>query len=1297
MCTNLSRMIHLLVIVFLGLFSNIEGSHMGNEFLVQFPYMPEGQPILMMYSTRLDSFDVYVTAPLALQAVFKRIQLKRFEVSSYTVQRKYLALAGGSTSSIVAKGKLDFGMTVFLAISLHSAASFQAIPSAGWGVEYFVLVPKLGPSIIVISLVNDNEIKIRFAEEMETLASYFTEHLLSTVAVQRKEAYIMQNCTGRTVGEKPLGVTPVKLTSLFAFGVIIGSCEKYEFKSECERADIKIAGGATAEMVFPLMSWGKQFILPSILKKSCEQSLRFLTHKPNTVILVTSNEESQVINVAEAGAMETQRLTSPSIIHVKTSEQIMLYVDYEYPCVKEEDVRFQELVMVVPMHLFMNEYTWSTPSARGYTPAHYISIVAPIDNFFIDIDTRKVSLRWKRDTINRWQTAFSRLEPGTHYISSLTGIPFGMYVVGLTPDYQFIHIAGFHVALDNQESCERTAARYNDGLDNDCDGLIDEERENLKDDDFDGEIDEDMASYASINVTGLSLPLPMPVPPFVAGYLPPECPCPSINSCQMEMCQELNAYIVCLESIVTQTNCDIKTRMEAMRKLRLREIKNSSLSSCISQCPTFLHSCIPAGANTEAKMSCRQYASYLGCLKAVSNNPSCPRTFKDEAERWIIVTENMEIKNLCLQEVAALDIKNISESVNPSDGGPAPEGWHKITGKCIKLIVERKQYAVAVESCSKMESQLLTIMSGDETSEVDNYLTNGEEINSTYVGLKKEGDQWQWDSDDTNSTIQFADWGVEASNDSLNESNNCAVKDKSLGFKWRPVPCNSEHGFICQKSCGAEPLSKSSIYQIRDKFYIANSGSPALRTLIKLVREQEKLQIFKGRCPADPKACAVTGLDKCLNVHTQFDCFQEILRNRRCSKKLKALSVVMLTSLLNECYPPQAGGTTIPTESTIPEGQTDFPINLYTTTEEIFKITASISTRDPASPATPVTTVSLSPGAYCDDLFKRCEPTSAERIAWCQNVDIHWNCMKGILNTKVCSGDSRQRASDWMIENGRPQHCPPTTTTDIPDSIIGIEDLICGPPPKCADSDVNSETICEEDSAGRAQLKCLNEIIDRDFCFPKEAETAKTTRMRIIDNMLDFNCEGLNYDLVRFVQFEPDCEQCITLGRSTLFFYYTLNTTLNANGQCNKLYFDYCNGDENECDQISSWDTACTFESDCSDLKTDPNLRTHPIEAMCNIWEDENTVKQVIVTIPTYLFRSVNYRYRARLSSDFSASNKSAIFGVSKSFIVKNLIDENKAIVEPRSTSGADNPHDLSIFWYIVVAALNVAALVTGV
>ncbi|XP_059141314.1 uncharacterized protein LOC131929181 isoform X2 [Physella acuta] len=1274
-------MIHLLIIICLGLISKVEaqGTNMGVEFQVQFPYMPEGQPILMMYSTMMNKFDVYVTAPFSDHPVFERVRITRLQVSYYVVQRQHLISRSDTTTSIVAKGKQRFGMTVFMPVSVHSAASFLAIPTSGWGLEYYVLVPKTGPSIVLISSVEENEISVRFTERMEQLESQFTEPLLSTLIVNRKQAYIMQNCTGRTVGERPLGVTPVKITALYSFGVIVGTCEEYEFESKCQRKGVKIASGVTAEMLLPARTWGKHFIVPQTLKKSCNQNLRFLTLEENTIIRITAGDQTQVVNVAAGGALETYRLTSQSIVFVKASSRIMMYSDYHYPCNTEENINFQELVVVVPAEVFMNEYIWSTPLARGHTPSHYISVVAPIDNFFLEIDTIKVSLRWKKDMLNRWQTSFSRLSPGTHYISSVTGVPFGIYVVGLTPEYQFFHSAGFFIS-DFSGLCEKTTNRYNDGIDNDCDGFIDEERENVKDDDHDGDEDEDLSSYARTNLEGISLPLPPQVPPFVTGFLPQDCPCPEIQNCEMELCTDLTNYVVCLESIVTLTSCFIQTRMEAMRKLRLKEIKTSSQSHCLKQCPSFLHNCIPSDVTEGDSMSCSQLQSYLNCLKAVTNNPSCSRSFKDEARRWITSTDNMIGKALCLEGMTTA----------------SPEDWQEVAGMCLKLNKAGKQHHEAVRACSNMNSELATIMDANENLGASAALTTGA-VDSAYIALTYINGQWSWPSGLQNAYRNWREGHVNKNNNTADDGKNCATIDKSVEFKWVAVSCNTSHSYMCKRqSCDARPLTKNSNYDLIS----GNPGLPMLRDL-KSEEKDQSILAKKGKCPYFPSTCLHVGvIDPCLTFHDQIDCFQEFFRNRKCTNAYKADSLSKFTNLLNMCIPPPPGGTTLPTESTLPAGHTDFPMDVNVTTRQYEDATESISTRDPGFSAiitTEVRTPSMAPGANCEDMYRVCLPEGSDRLSWCQKVDNHWNCMKGLINTLTCTEDIRNMASQWMIENGRPLHCPPTTPTAIPQVILQIEEKICGMAPTCVDQP-HYESVCQEDSDGRVQLQCLNEVIDKDYCFPREAKSAKLGRMAIVDKMLEYNCEGLNYEAVELLKFEPDCEQCITLGMTTIFFYYHLKETLMSNDQCNTLYFDYCNGDDVDCQNIDGWASGCAFPADCeTDFVWTYELKTHPIEAICNTWRDPDDNQRLVVAVPTVTFKSVNFRFRARLSSDFSAFNRSAMVGVSRVFIVKKLVDENKAMVQLPSTNDAEGRHGCSIFWYIVVAALNVAALVTRV
>ena len=53
-------------------------------------------------------------------------------------------------------------------------------------------------------------------------------------------------------------------------------------------------------------------------------------------------------------------------------------------------------------------------------------------------------------------------------------------------------MAGLKLTLTSSFQCTKTETIAGDGIDNDCDGRIDEEQLNRRDDDNDGKIDEDL-------------------------------------------------------------------------------------------------------------------------------------------------------------------------------------------------------------------------------------------------------------------------------------------------------------------------------------------------------------------------------------------------------------------------------------------------------------------------------------------------------------------------------------------------------------------------------------------------------------------------------------------------------------------------------------------------------------------------------------------------------------------------------------------------------------------------------------
>ncbi|CAL1547032.1 unnamed protein product [Lymnaea stagnalis] len=81
---------------------------------------------------------------------------------------------------------------------------------------------------------------------------------------------------------------------------------------------------------------------------------------------------------------------------------------------------------------------------------------------------------------------------GVHSVVSKNYLRFGCYIYGHGPLFGYMHPAGFQACDTVTDKPKMTVG---DGIDNDCDGHIDEEYENRMDDDSDGLIDEDNRKF----------------------------------------------------------------------------------------------------------------------------------------------------------------------------------------------------------------------------------------------------------------------------------------------------------------------------------------------------------------------------------------------------------------------------------------------------------------------------------------------------------------------------------------------------------------------------------------------------------------------------------------------------------------------------------------------------------------------------------------------------------------------------------------------------------------------------------
>ncbi|KAK6959317.1 multiple epidermal growth factor-like domains protein 10, partial [Biomphalaria glabrata] len=300
-------------------------------------------------------------------------------------------------------------------------------------------------------------------------------------------SFCFQNYEGNLTGTKITGEKPL--------GVIAGNCLGKTLVEKCDEpgtlANELSDGDMAAEMLLPMVSFGKEFIIFVVLDEqlvitSAENFIRAPTER--TEISITMHSITDTVMIAKRGGTHSyviRRGDKPRRIVSNYPIQVMYIL--RSPCVpglsKVLDLGDVSICSVLPTTLFFRFYFWrSTESEVGMS-------VIVIRKFKQTIKLHNLE---NLDLYaSSWSEAGGDWEVGTmnlaNKFSIFSGDSFGCYVVGFESNAGSIYAPGFAMTYE----CSKTELFVSDGVDNDCDGEIDEESQNHKDDDHDNLVDED--------------------------------------------------------------------------------------------------------------------------------------------------------------------------------------------------------------------------------------------------------------------------------------------------------------------------------------------------------------------------------------------------------------------------------------------------------------------------------------------------------------------------------------------------------------------------------------------------------------------------------------------------------------------------------------------------------------------------------------------------------------------------------------------------------------------------------------
>uniref|UniRef100_A0A2C9LNF2 IgGFc-binding protein N-terminal domain-containing protein n=1 Tax=Biomphalaria glabrata TaxID=6526 RepID=A0A2C9LNF2_BIOGL len=256
-----------------------------------------------------------------------------------------------------------------------------------------------------------------------------------------------------------------------------------------------------------MSSWGfhHYFLSPN---HTTDTRLRILTQTPTMNIKIVTNSSTDMVIVTENDDYVERFVESGA--QVLISSDVPICVVMFTVAILDYESGDLAMVQLVPSENWLNWYYISIPDLSvAKLRAEMIILILTKDLPGLNIDFKSstaanVYVRGAKDRPPRVITTlpgFSALikqldDSNIHVVYHMDGRKFGCYVkIIMTTGHMYVAAGATYRNVEQySKSCSRSQ-RYlygEDELDNDCDGLVDEELLNKEDDDYDGKVDEDL-------------------------------------------------------------------------------------------------------------------------------------------------------------------------------------------------------------------------------------------------------------------------------------------------------------------------------------------------------------------------------------------------------------------------------------------------------------------------------------------------------------------------------------------------------------------------------------------------------------------------------------------------------------------------------------------------------------------------------------------------------------------------------------------------------------------------------------
>ncbi|XP_013411296.1 uncharacterized protein LOC106174328 isoform X10 [Lingula anatina] len=296
-------------------------------------------------------------------------------------------------------------------------------------------------------------------------------------------------------------------------GVLIVSSEPIALFSGNMQTQVGIGTSTdhVTTQVPSLSTWGKQFIIVPIPGRTMHKRgdiIRIIASEDVTSVNVTNNDVGTLTNtISRAGNFLELTIGNGtdnlcSYIEANKAVMVVQISKSQFDANEPGDV---SMILIPPIKKYLPQYDFTAlnDASNGNYTSYVMVAVAENQkqNLLIDGKTLNPGITWCPTIQGTGYTGASFMVTNEQHsmVTKDPTKPFGLLIYGYSSGESYGTTAGMRLAPIN-EPCNRTSQSVDDGLDNDCDGRIDEELcGNGIDDDGDGVQDEDCVSLPNVD------------------------------------------------------------------------------------------------------------------------------------------------------------------------------------------------------------------------------------------------------------------------------------------------------------------------------------------------------------------------------------------------------------------------------------------------------------------------------------------------------------------------------------------------------------------------------------------------------------------------------------------------------------------------------------------------------------------------------------------------------------------------------------------------------------------------------